>query len=153
MRLTHTNSGGRAVVRGKIWRADGDTEEPAGTDWDYSAAAQGSEGLAGFVSSPNLLGGEVDVDWVLIKAADLPGAFVEAPAPFQPALSLVRDEAGWMVVWPAELQSYRLLTKLQLEDEFWDQVFDGIEITPTEYRYRLNTAEPTGFFVLYWDGF
>jgi hypothetical protein len=87
----------------KVWLADGTEPEPA--DWQLSWARADRTGLAG-IQGPSGGAEDVEVDYVLIKAAGLPSIKV-APKAFTlvgprieaPKLSVVRSGNNVVITW------------------------------------------------------
>jgi len=91
LRLRHepnaASQGGLSDVFGRIWRADGSEPEPATWQftYDYTPARGARTGFAGIAAGSSDGVSVFDVDYILIKAAGLPGivvapnAFVQEP--------------------------------------------------------------------------
>ena len=83
VRLRHEpdNLSGLPDVWAKAWRADGLTPEPAGwlLAWDYYPGQPQRTGFAGLVSGSDNGGSEMECDFFLLKAANLPEIKVTLP--------------------------------------------------------------------------
>jgi hypothetical protein len=77
-----------AFEKAKTWRADGLTLEPPGwlLVWDYYPAQPLRAVFPGFVSSADGGGSEMECDFFLVKASDMPAIAVTLPAQ-KPALA------------------------------------------------------------------
>jgi hypothetical protein len=90
LRLRHepNSLSGLPDLWAKAWRADGLTPEPSGwlLVWDYYPAGPVRAGFAGLVSGADSGGSEMECDFFLLKASNLPAITVALPAQ-KPALA------------------------------------------------------------------
>jgi len=105
LRLRHepnaATQGGVNDAFGKIWPADGSTAEPAAWQdvYDYTPGLSARTGYAGIVAGSSSGTSELEIDYILIKAAGLPSVTV-APAAFplaQTAVAIVTQPQGQSV--------------------------------------------------------
>ncbi|MFM7103664.1 MAG: hypothetical protein ACKO3N_21160, partial [Verrucomicrobiota bacterium] len=91
----------------KVWRADGDTPEPAAwqASWEVPAARAGHAGLRAGTLGPGSIA-DAEVDYVLIQAAGLPAITPRSAAfraePGDATLTITREGDGAVVAWPAD---------------------------------------------------
>lgn len=92
-------AGGSSDVFGKIWLADGSVAEPVDWQltWDYNSFQSTRSGLAGLAASSSGGPCELDVDYILIKAAGLPTIFV-APDVFVRTPAAITTEPQSLIV-------------------------------------------------------
>lgn len=89
--------GGLNDVFAKIWLSDGTAPEPAAWQlaWNYTPGSSTRAGYAGLMAGSSGGGAtdfsEFDVDYILIKAAGLPGILV-APAAFSPIPATITNQ-------------------------------------------------------------
>jgi hypothetical protein len=102
--LRHTNQPAPQAMA-KIWKADGDTEEPSSWfTWMYNGQRQ--QGWAGFLAAG--IDSQFEVDWFLLKADGLPRVNVTFPQEFGVPLAIQSVNGKLQVTWPAYGRDYLL---------------------------------------------
>ncbi|MBM3848093.1 MAG: hypothetical protein FJ405_17620, partial [Verrucomicrobia bacterium] len=147
--LQHSTNAG-ANVFAKLWRADGDTPEPPGWQqtWKIEAGRSGYAGFRAGIRQTPAVNADYQVDYVLIKASQLPPT-KPMPRAFLPdatgtRLTIERLPTNALVSWPAASGPARLEQSTNLTT--WSAASEPVVSNANRFGATVALAKPVAYF-------